>query len=246
MPAADLIITNARLLTMNRQAMRAEAIAITGNRIMAVGSNADVKALKDKHTRLIDAQMNTVMPGIIESHMHLFGGAVEIGSLMVNNLKGLPALTEAIRGHARAHPKDRLILAYGASHVSLGDAVQITRQALDSIISDRPLALYCFDHHTMWANTKALEITGLLQGGALPPGNEIVMGSDGLATGELREAAAFAPLLELTATGGREWLGMVTGENPVPPATSAERLIDQRFMKLRSTTWTATGISLNC
>ena len=57
------------------------------------------------------------------------------------------------------------------------------------------------------------------------------MGEDGLATGELREAAAFAPVLALTATGGREWLGMVTGENPVPPATAAERLIDQNFMK---------------
>ena len=57
------------------------------------------------------------------------------------------------------------------------------------------------------------------------------MGKDGLATGELREAAAFAPILQLTATAGREWLGMVTGENPVPPATAAERLIDQNFMK---------------
>ena len=231
MPAADLIITNARLLTMNRQAMRAEAIAIKGNRIMAVGSNADVKALKDRHTRLIDARMNTVMPGIIESHMHLFGGAVEIGSLMVNNLKGLPALSEAIREHARAHPKDRLILAYGASHVSLGDAVQITRQALDSIISDRPLALYCFDHHTMWANTKALEVTGLLQGATLPPGNEIVMGKDGLAAGELREPAAYSPLLALTETGGREMLGLTTGENPNPPATAAERLMDRNYLK---------------
>ena len=99
------------------------------------------------------------------------------------------------------------------------------------IIADRPLALICFDHHTVWANTKALEAGGLLHGASLTPGNEIVMGSDGLATGELREAAAFAPLLDLTATGGREWLGMVTGENPVPPATAAERLIDQDFMK---------------
>jgi predicted amidohydrolase YtcJ len=109
----------------------------------------------------------------------------------------------------------------------LGDAVQITRQALDSIISDRPLALYCFDHHTMWANTKALEITGLLRGGALPPGNEIVMGKDGLAAGELREPAAYSPLLALTETGGREMLGLTTGENPDPPATAAERRMDQ-------------------
>lgn len=231
MPSADLIITNARILTMNKQALRAESLAIAGNRILAVGSTADMKALKGSHTRVIDAQMNTVMPGIVESHIHLFGGAVELDSLMINNIKGLSVVSAAIREYAKANPKDRIIIVNGAAPVSLGDDIAITRQLLDTIIADRPLALICFDHHTVWANTKALETAGLLHGASLTPGNEIVMGGDGLATGELREAAAFAPLLGLTATGGREWLGMVTGENPVPPATSAERLIDQNFMK---------------
>jgi predicted amidohydrolase YtcJ len=231
MPSADLIITNARLLTMHKPATPADSLAIRGNRILSVGSKADVIGFKDKHTRVVDARMNTVMPGIIESHIHLFGGAVELDSLMINNIKGFPAVSAAIREYARAHPEDRIIIVNSASPVSLGDDSVITRQILDTIIADRPLALICFDHHTVWANTKSLETAGLLNGTSLPPGNEIVMGSDGLATGELREAAAFAPLLRLTATGGREWLGMVTGENPVPPATSAERLIDQNFMK---------------
>jgi predicted amidohydrolase YtcJ len=231
MPSADLIIANARLLTMNKAAISAESLAIRGNRILAVGSNSEVKELQGRHTRVIDAQMNTVMPGIIESHIHLFGGAVELDSLMINTIKGFPAVSAAIREYASVHPEDRIIIVNGAAPVSLGDNTAITRQVLDSIIADRPLALICFDHHTVWANTKALEAGGLLHGASLTPGNEIVMGSDGLATGELREAAAFAPLLGLTATGGREWLGMVTGENPVPPATSAERLIDQNFMK---------------
>jgi hypothetical protein len=231
MPSADLIIANARLLTMHKPAMRADSLAIKNNRILAVGSDADMKALKDKHTRVIDARKNTVMPGIIESHIHLFNGAVELDSMMISNIKGLSKLSDSIREYARANPTVRIIIAYGASHVSLGDSIHINRHALDTIISDRPLALICFDHHTVWANTKALETARLLHGASLPPGNEIVMGRDGLATGELREAAAFAPLFGLTATGGREWLGMVTGENPVPPASAYERLIDQRFMK---------------
>jgi predicted amidohydrolase YtcJ len=231
MPPADLIITNARLLTMNKTAMRAEAIALQGNRILAVGSNADIIGLTDRHTRTIDAQMNTVMPGFIESHIHLFSGSVELDSLMINNIKGLPAITAAIRERAMRHPKDRLVLANGASHVSFGGDMPITRQVLDTIISDRPLALFCFDHHTLWANTKALEVAGILRGRDLPPGNEIVMGRDGFATGELREPAAYSPVLSLTETGGREMLGMTTGENPNPPATAAERLMDQRFMK---------------
>jgi predicted amidohydrolase YtcJ len=231
MPSADLIITNARLLTMNKAALRGQAIALKGNRILAVGTNADITGLKDRHTRTIDAQQNTVMPGIIESHIHLFGGAVELDSLMINNIKGLPLISQAIRRHAARHPRDRLVLANGASHVSFGAGMPITRQILDAIIPDRPLALFCFDHHTLWANTKALEAAGLLHGRDLPPGNEIVMDAHGLATGELREAAAYAPVLAFTETGGRELLGMTTGENPEPPATAAERLMDQRFMK---------------
>ena len=106
-PTADIIITNARLLTMHKPAMRADSLAIKDNRIIAVGSNADVKALKDKHTRVVDAQMNTVMPGIIESHIHLFGGAVELDSLMINNIKGLAPVSDSIREYAKANPKDQ-------------------------------------------------------------------------------------------------------------------------------------------
>ncbi len=231
MPAADLIITNARVLTMNKQAMRADAIALRGSKILAVGTNADITGLKDRHTRVIDAQMNTVMPGIIESHIHLFGGSVELSCLMINHIKGLTVVSDSIHQFAKSRPDDAVIIAYGASLVSLGDDIAITRQALDKIMPDRPMALYCFDHHTMWANTKALETVGILHGRNLPPGNEIVMAGDGKASGELREPAAFSPILALTNTGGREMLGLTTGEDPQPPATPAQRRMDQNFMK---------------
>ncbi len=106
----------------------------------------------------------------------------------------------------------------------------ITRQLLDRIIADRPLALYCFDHHTIWANTKALEVTGLLHGKTLPPGNEIVMAADGTASGELREPGAYSPILLLTETGGREMLGLTTGQPPAA-ATAAERIADRDTIK---------------
>jgi predicted amidohydrolase YtcJ len=93
------------------------------------------------------------MPGIIESHIHLFGGSVELSCLMINDIKGLSAVSDSIHQFAKSHPDDAVIIAYGASLVSLGDDVAITRQALDQIMPDRPMALYCFDHHTMWANT---------------------------------------------------------------------------------------------
>ena len=82
------------------------------------------------------------------------------------------------------------------------------------------------DHHTVWANTKALQEAGLLHGKDMPPGHEVVMGDDGLATGELLEFEAFTPVIAL---GGLERMniGIATGEEPSPEPTFAEREADK-------------------
>ena len=230
MKPADLIITNARIICVDGTAERPSALAIAGPRIVAIGTAADVASLRGPTTRMIDARGKSVIPGIIESHLHLFGGAVELDSHMINNINGFHAVSESISKYARANPAARIIVVNGAAHTSFGNR-PITRQAMDEIVPDRPFIMICFDHHTVWANTRALEAAGLMRGAMLPPGNEVVLDDHGMATGELREAAAFNPVLALTPTGGREWLGMTTGENPVPPATPAQRQTDMAFMK---------------
>ena len=231
MPSADTIITNAKILTMDALRPRAEALAIADNRLLAVGTRDDISGLKARHTRVIDAKGKTVLPGIIESHMHLFIGAVELDSLMVTGLEGIDTLTKVVRDYARTRPDDRIIVANGANYTMIRPNSVITRHDLDQILPDRPLMVACFDHHTVWANTLALKEAGLLNGRELPPGNEIVMGPDGLATGELKEAAAFGPVFGLTPTQGREGLGMGTGEDPVPPATAHQRKTDMAAIK---------------
>ena len=229
MTAADILITNARVLTMDPARPRAEALAIAGNRILRVGSMDDVAALKAKHTRVIDAGQKTVMPGIIEGHVHLFGGAVELDTLMLNGLYGHDAIARAVKDYRSRKPDEAVLLATGISHEAFGQP--ITRAILDGIVSDIPFIVGCFDHHTMWANTKALEAAGIMKGRPLPVGNEIVLDHNGIATGELREPAAYMLVQALTPTGGREWLGMTTGENPNPPATAAQRELDMAYFK---------------
>ena len=231
MPSADTIIVNARVITMNPAAPFAEAVAIAGSRIAAVGAKPDIAALKAKHTRIIDAGMNTVIPGIVESHVHLFGGAVELDSLMLNNIKGFQAIAESVSEYRKKRPKSAIVVATGMAHESFGGDGPITRQLLDRIVADVPFIMVCFDHHTVWANTRAFDKAGIMRGRALPTGNEIVLDSNGLATGELREPAAYMPVLELTPTGGREWLGVTTGESPSPAATPAQRRTDETFMR---------------
>ncbi|MBQ1202571.1 MAG: amidohydrolase [Loktanella sp.] len=97
------------------------------------------------------------------------------------------------------------------------------------MLPDRPVILLAADHHTAWANTKALEMAGILHGATLGPGNEIVM-ENGVATGELREFEVKAPVLTL-AGENRIMAGIATGRDPLPAPTQADLLADLPAME---------------
>ena len=234
---ADLVVTNARILTMDEGNPRADAIAIRNGTIMAVGSKASIAGLEGPATQVIDAGGNTVVPGFIEAHMHLFAGAAELDHLQLFGVSGFDALARAIRGYAADRPEAKVLQAQGADYTILSADERVTRHHLDRIIADRPFAMSAPDHHTMWANTRALELAGLINGRTLGPGNEIVMAADGLAEGELREGEAFGPLLEL-AGESRVRLGLATGGEPDPKPTAEEQAHDRAIMK-RGLEWCA-------
>ncbi|MEM6940100.1 MAG: amidohydrolase [Pseudomonadota bacterium] len=225
--AADIVIHNAAMITFDDAQPFAEALAITGDTISAVGSTAVVLAMAGPGTRIIDAGGGTVLPGFIDSHVHLFGGSVELDCLSLYGVEGVEAMRGAILPYAAENPDDALVFCVMADYGILGTGQNLTRQDLDQILPDRPLAMFAPDHHTIWANTAALEATGLLQGGEVDAGSEIVMGADGLASGELLEPGAYSPILELTRYAGREMLGLTTGKDPEPPATPAQRAMDK-------------------
>ena len=228
MTPADTIVTNARILTMDPDRPRAEALAIAAGRILAVGSHTEIAALAGPATEEIDAAGATVLPGFVESHMHLFPGGSELDHLQLLGVQGAEALGHAVRAYTADRPGDGIIMAQGADYAMFGDRMT-TRADLDAILPDRPFAMMAADHHTLWANTAALKAAGLLQGAELPPGNEIVMGPDGRAAGELREFRAFAPVLAL-AGEERVSLGLVDGTDPDPDPTPAERARDRAML----------------
>ncbi|WP_137701081.1 amidohydrolase [Marimonas lutisalis] len=208
MSQADSIIVNAVVLTMDADTPRAEAIAISGDRILAVGSARDIEALRGPRTRVIDAQGSTVMPGMVEAHLHLFAGAFGMRLLQLDGVQGLPALRDKVQAYAVANPDEALLICKATDYNLFGDGVQTTRQMLDEALGDRPVLYIAGDHHTAWANTIALDKAGLLHGYETPPGNEVVMAADGTAAGELREHAAYDPVMALRSSGGREGLGL--------------------------------------
>lgn len=234
---ADLVVTNARVLTMDEGNPTAEAVAIKDGNILAVGDRRTIEALKGPATKIIDAQGGSVVPGFIEAHMHLFGGAAELDNLHLQGVHGFDALSDAIRAYAAARPNAKLLLGAGVDYTILSKEEPVTRHHLDRIIADRPFAMSASDHHTMWANTKALKLAGILHGKQLGPGNEIVMGADGLAAGELREGEAFGPILELSGQN-RVRLGLATGGEPEPYPSAAEVAADRDLMH-RGLEWCA-------
>ena len=222
-----LILTNARIQTMDPDRPRAEAVALAGDRILAVGGR-DIEALAGARTKMIDCNGATLLPGFVESHLHLVLGGAELAHLQLGGVHGADALATAFRDFAERNPDAPLLMAQGADYALLDHPV--TRADLDAILPDRPAAITAHDHHTVWANTAALKSAGIFHGHTCPRGHEVVMGDDGLATGELREFEAFAPVIALGGEA-RLNLGIATGEEPMPFPDAAMRAIDRAKVK---------------
>ena len=124
---ADIIITHARVLTMDESISHAQALAIAGNRIIAVGTAADVAELKSPATRIIDAQGCSVLPGFIESHMHLFSGAAELGNLDLSGVFGLQPLLSALSAYEASRPGAGLLIANQTNYTILSNTERLSR-----------------------------------------------------------------------------------------------------------------------
>jgi predicted amidohydrolase YtcJ len=181
---ADIIISNARIFTSNPDQPWAEAVAVSGNRILQVGTQLEVEELRGSNTRVVDGQKGTLTSGFIDSHFHLLWGAVWLGTAQLQEVTNLEDLRAALLGFADANKGDGWVLGRGIKY-----NIVSTRQQLDAIISDRPVYIGAYDGHTSWANTMALEMAGILHTGEAPGNGLIVRGVDGLASGELRERA---------------------------------------------------------
>jgi predicted amidohydrolase YtcJ len=220
----DMIITNAKVLTMRQGQSRAQAVAIAGGKIVALGSRVQVEAMAHSGSNIIDAGGRSLLPGFFESHLHLGLGGAELAHLNLSGIDGFDALKTAFTRYGIENPDSPFLMAQSAHYAMLDHPM--SRHDLDKMMPDRPIAMTAHDHHTVWANTAALKAAGLLNGADTPKGHEVVIGADGLATGELREFEAFAPIIAL---GGerRLNLGISTGQEPSPWPTEAERAIDR-------------------
>ena len=111
----DMIVVNAKVLTMDPKKPRAEAVALGGGKVVAVGTRAEVEALARPGARVIDAGGRTVLPGFVESHLHLVLGGAELVQLQLGGVEGFDALKAAFLDYAAKNAHRPLLMAQGAA-----------------------------------------------------------------------------------------------------------------------------------
>ncbi|MFE4330456.1 amidohydrolase [Streptomyces sp. NPDC056831] len=204
MAKPDLIFTRGPIHTGDPARTRASSLAVTGERITAVGHD-EVRELIGPDTEVVDLQGKLLLPGFQDSHIHAVFGGMELAECDLTGTVGVEDYLTRIRSYADAHP-DRPWITGGGWSLESFDGGLPTRQLLDSVIPDRPVLLVNRDHHGAWANTRALELAGLTRETADPFDGRIEREPDGTPSGMLQEGA--------TALVSRI----------VPPSTPADRL----------------------
>ncbi|MBB3633637.1 hypothetical protein FHT43_003548 [Mycolicibacterium sp. BK607] len=155
---ADVVFRNGRIYTVSPAQPWAQAVAVTGNTISYVGDDAGAAAQTGPDTRVIDLKGELLLPGFVEGHIHPFLGAFLTSGVDLQVPTGADALA-AIAAYAKEHP-DGPVRGFGW-RVDMFGPHGPTRQELDAVLPDRPGFFFAIDGHSMWANSKALQIAGV-------------------------------------------------------------------------------------
>ena len=193
------IFTNANVLTVDEDFSEAQAVAVRDNRILAVGTDGEVRAVAGEGATVIDLDGKTILPGFIDPHTHVVSGSV------------VDAIMEYI-GMARYTTVDEVLqhIAMRVAETPAGEwlvfrnfdpAVQegadaLTFAELDPISTEHPIFILNASGHLAYANSKAFEVSGVTNDVQNPPGGEFVRDADGKLTGTIKNNVAFLRIVE--------------------------------------------------
>jgi len=187
-PAADLVILNGKVWTVDPAYPRAEAVAVVGQRIAAVGTTAEIQRWIGPSTRTIDAGQKTVLPGFIDAHVHFRSGGVEISGVQLRDAATPAEFARRISEHAHGLPKGEWILGGAWDHELWGGTLP-THEWIDRLTPDNPVFVSRYDGHMALANSLALRLARLTRDTPTPPGGTILKDAKGNPTGLLKDAA---------------------------------------------------------
>lgn len=188
----ELVILNAAVRTMDAARPQAEAVAVSGNRIAALGTSAEIKALAGPKTRVVDAGGQSVLPGFNDAHVHWLMGGYSITNVDLRDATSPAEFSKRIAEFAQKIPKGRWILGGDWDHEKFSGAVLPTKEWIDAVTPENPVFVNRTDGHMALANSLALKLAKVTKETKDVPGGEIVRAASGEPTGILKEDAAMA------------------------------------------------------
>ena len=186
---ADLVVWNANIHTMNAAQKQATSIAVLGDKIIAVGSDADTKPLIGPKTRVIDAKGKLIIPGFNDAHVHFLEGGFQLSSVDLRSAKTPQEFVERIRAFASKLPKGRWILGGKWDHENWTPNNLPTAAMIDAATPDNPVFIDRLDGHMALANSLAMKQANLDKNVKDVEGGEIVRDAAGNPTGIFKDAA---------------------------------------------------------
>jgi len=185
----SIIIVNAKIHTMDTNQPAAEAVAISGDKILSIGSTAEIKALAGTSTRVIDARGRLVLPAFNDAHVHFLMGGFSLSNVDLRDAKSPEEMAKRLEEYVRNVPKDRWILGGDWDHEKWPGASLPTRQMIDQATPDNPVFINRLDGHMALANSLALKLANVTRETKDPPGGVIVRDGTGEPTGILKDGA---------------------------------------------------------
>jgi predicted amidohydrolase YtcJ len=188
-PAADLIITNANVWTGDGTHPKAQAVAVLGDRIVAVGSSSAVLLWRGQNTKVIDAGGKLLLPGFNDAHVHFVDGGRQLDNLQLNDVTSTDEFVRRIAEQAKKTPRGEWILGGDWDETKWTPPNLPTKEMIDPVTPDNPVLLSRYDGHSALANSIALRLAGITAQTPDPPGGAIVRDAQGNPTGDLKDAA---------------------------------------------------------
>lgn len=187
----NYLFVNGEVITVNKENRIAEAVAVQGNQIIQVGNNDDILRLKNGNSEIIDLKKQTLLPGFIDSHIHItLHGTNELSvSCKDNSIQSISDLLTALKEIAKKTPKGKWIRAWGFNENKIKEKRYPTREELDYVSNDHPIIVTRTCNHISVVNSKALSLANFNENSPDPEGGRLGRDGNGKLNGLLIEKA---------------------------------------------------------
>ena len=188
-PAADLIVTEAKIWTVDAARPTAEAVAVLDERIVAVGSKSEIAAWRGPKTTVLDGHGKLLLPGFNDAHVHFVSGGMQLDSVQLNDVTSAEEMRRRVGERAAQTPKGEWITGGDWDETKWSPPQPPTRQLIDPVTGSTPVFVSRYDGHMGVANSAALRAAGITAATPDPAGGVIVRDAHGEPTGALKDAA---------------------------------------------------------